>query len=61
MEAVLEAAIAEGQAALANTAAVPMVKDMLVPVSPSGTGKTFRSLMACFWALMEAEPWITMR
>ncbi len=30
------------------------VRDMLVPVSPSGTGNTFRSLMGCFWALMAA-------
>ena len=35
-------------------AAAPMVRVMLVPVSPSGTGNTFRSLMACFWALMAA-------
>ena len=41
---------------LASAAAVPMVRDILVPVSPSGTGNTFSSLMACFWALMEADP-----
>ncbi len=46
---------------LASAAAVPMVRDILVPVSPSGTGNTFSSLMACFWALMEAEACTTMR
>ena len=43
----------------APAAAVPMVMDILVPVSPSGTGNTFRSLMACFWAVMAAAPWST--
>ena len=33
---------------LASAAAVPMVRDILVPVSPSGTGNTFSSLMLCF-------------
>ena len=37
-----------------SAAAAPMVRVMLVPVSPSGTGNTFRSLMDCFWALMAA-------
>ncbi len=62
-EALTEAALPMDWAGFffASAAAVPMVRDMLVPVSPSGTGNTFRSLMACFWTLMEAEPWITMR
>ena len=38
------------------SAAVAMVMDILVPVSPSGTGNTLRSLMACFWAVMAAAP-----
>ena len=31
---------------LSSAAAAPMVSDMLVPVSPSGTGKTFSSLIS---------------
>ena len=46
---------------LASAAAVPMVRDILVPVSPSGTGNTLSSLMLCFWALMAAEAWTIMR
>ena len=45
----------------ASVAAVPMVRDILVPVSPSGTGNTFSSLMLCFCAPMEAAAWMTMR
>ena len=32
-----------------SAAAAPMVRLMLVPVSPSGTGKTFSSLMSCLF------------
>ena len=42
-----------------SVAAAPMVRLMLVPVSPSGTGNTFRSLICCFSALMEAAAWMT--
>jgi hypothetical protein len=35
-----------------------MVRLILVPVSPSGTGKTLSSLMRCFSRLMEAAPWM---
>ena len=38
-----------------SPAAVPMVRLMLVPVSPSGTGKTLSSLIFCFSAFREAE------
>ena len=38
-----------------SAAAVPMVRLMLVPVSPSGTGKTLSSLIFCFSASREAE------
>ena len=31
-----------------------MVMDMFVPVSPSGTGKTFSSFRACLWISIEA-------
>ena len=31
-----------------------MVMDMLVPVSPSGTGNTFSSLIDCLWISIEA-------
>ena len=44
-----------------SAAAVEMVRPILVPVSPSGTGKTFSSLMCCFCILMEAAAWITIR
>ncbi|CUP12572.1 Uncharacterised protein [Flavonifractor plautii] len=37
-----------------SAAAVPRVRLMLVPVSPSGTGKTFSSLICCFCRLREA-------
>ena len=37
-------------------AAAPMVRLMLVPVSPSGTGNTFKSLMDCFSAWIAAAP-----
>ena len=30
-----------------SVAAAPIVRDMFVPVSPSGTGKTFSSFMSC--------------
>ena len=43
-----------------SVAAVPMVRLMLVPVSPSGTGNTFRSLIFCFCRVMAAAPWSTM-
>src|SRR5574344_147032 len=36
-----------------------MVMDILVPVSPSGTGNTLRSLMDCFCAVTTAAPWST--
>ncbi len=42
-----------------SAAAALMVRLILVPVSPSGTGNTFRSLMCCFWALMAAAAWMT--
>ncbi len=53
-EAVTEAAwsTVAGSLLRSSVTAVPMVMDILVPVSPSGTGNTFRSLMACFWAVM---------
>ena len=44
-----------------SSAAAPMVMDILVPVSPSGTGKTLSSLISCFRALIQAEPWTIMR
>ena len=40
-----------------SAAAVAMVRLMLVPVSPSGTGNTFRSLIFCFCRVMAAAPW----
>ena len=57
-EAVTEAAWSTvvGVVLRSSVTAVPMVMDILVPVSPSGTGNTFRSLMACFWAVMAAAP-----
>ena len=36
--------------------AVWMVRHILVPVSPSGTGNTLRSLMVCFCWAMHAAP-----
>ena len=39
-----------------SAAAVWMVRLILVPVSPSGTGNTFRSLMACFSRVIQAAP-----
>jgi len=39
-----------------SVAAAAMVRLMLVPVSPSGTGKTLRSLIFCFCRAMAAEP-----
>ena len=39
-----------------SAAAVWMVRLMLVPVSPSGTGKTFRSLMVSRSRVMQAAP-----
>ena len=42
-----------------SAAAQPMVRPIFVPVSPSGTGNTFKSLMACFWAFRAAAAWIT--
>ena len=35
-----------------------MVRLILVPVSPSGTGKTLSSLICCFCRLMEAAAWM---
>ena len=60
-EAVTEAAWCSvaGEALRSSVTAAPMVMDMLVPVSPSGTGNTFRSLMACLCAVMAAAPWST--
>ena len=45
-----------GEVFRSASAAAAMVMDILVPVSPSGTGNTFKSLMACFWAVMAAAP-----
>ena len=42
-----------------SAAAAPMDRLILVPVSPSGTGNTFRSLMRCFSARMAAAAWMT--
>ena len=41
-----------------SAAAVEMVRLILVPVSPSGTGKTLSSLICCFCRLMEAAAWM---
>ena len=40
-----------------SAAAVPRVRPMLVPVSPSGTGNTLSSLIFCFSAFREADAW----
>ena len=46
--AILAALSRAGSSALRRSAAAePLVMDILVPVSPSGTGKTFSSLSAC--------------
>ena len=46
--AIFEAAYSSGSSALRRSAAAElMVMDILVPVSPSGTGKTFSSFSAC--------------
>ena len=37
-----------------SAAAAPIVRLMLVPVSPSGTGKTFSSLMSCLFCTSAA-------
>ena len=37
-----------------SAAAAFSVMLMFVPVSPSGTGKTFSSLICCLWISMEA-------
>ena len=42
-----------------SCAAACMVRLILVPVSPSGTGKTLRSLMLCFSLAIEAAPKIS--
>ena len=62
-EAVVLAAWAtvSGSDAFSSVTAAAMVMDIFVPVSPSGTGNTFRSLMACFWAVMAAAPWRIIR
>ena len=59
--AVMEAAwpTEEAPPLRSSAAAVPMVRLMLVPVSPSGTGKTLRSLICCFCSVMAAAPWST--
>ena len=44
---------------MAADAAV-MVIDMFVPVSPSGTGKTFSSLICSFCSVMASAPSVTM-
>ena len=53
-EAVTEAACSTvaGLDLRSSVTAVPMVMDILVPVSPSGTGKTFSSSTFCFWLAM---------
>ena len=57
-EAVTEAACPTVSACFSASAvtAAPMVRLMLVPVSPSGTGNTFKSLMDCFSAWIAAAP-----
>ena len=46
--ATLEASYSPGSSVLRRSAAAElMVMDILVPVSPSGTGKTFSSFRAC--------------
>ena len=45
-----------GSCFFSSSTAVEMVRLMLVPVSPSGTGNTLRSLISCFWAAMHAAP-----
>ena len=42
--------------AVTSFAAAIIVSDILVPVSPSGTGKTFNSLINSFFASMFAAP-----
>ena len=57
-EAVMEAAsdTDTGWFFFSSVAAVWIVRLMLVPVSPSGTGKTFRSLMASRSMVIQAAP-----
>ena len=45
-----------GWVRLSSVTAVWIVRLMFVPVSPSGTGNTFRSLMACFCWVIQAAP-----
>ena len=48
--ATLEVSETAGSLSISSSrAAAPMVMDILVPVSPSGTGKTFNSSTDCFW------------
>ena len=50
------AAVAESSSFRISSAAAPMVMDMLVPVSPSGTGKMFSSLICFLYLEMLLEP-----
>ena len=49
-------AMLSGWVRLSSVTAVWIVRLMFVPVSPSGTGNTFRSLMACFCWVIQAAP-----
>ena len=61
-EAVVSAAFASvGSLSFASSfIAAVMVIDMFVPVSPSGTGKTFSSLICSFCSVMASAPSVTM-
>ena len=48
-----------GGLASSSRAAALRVMLILVPVSPSGTGNTFSSLMSCLQASTETAAWIT--
>ena len=50
------AAVAVSSKRCISSAAAPMVMDMLVPVSPSGTGKMFSSLICFLYLEMLLEP-----
>ena len=61
-EAVVSAAFASvGSLSFASSfIAAVMVIDIFVPVSPSGTGKTFSSLICSFCSVMASAPSVTM-
>ena len=50
------AAVEESSKPFISSAAAPMVMDILVPVSPSGTGKIFSSLICFLYLEMLLEP-----